>query len=86
MKFNDLKGLSYDFYLEDKNILIEYNGIQHFQPIKKFGGQKRFKKQLINDQIKKQYAEKNGFVLFSVAEQNRLDNITIFDLFKKLLK
>lgn len=30
--------LVFDFYLPDYNICIEYDGIQHFKPIEKWGG------------------------------------------------
>ena len=62
--FNDLlspKGnkLRYDFGLLDKynNIigLIEYQGQQHSYPIKHFGGQKGYEKQLVRDKLKKDY-------------------------------
>ena len=46
-KFNDLKDktyLSYDFYLPNNNILIEYQGKQHYSSIDYFGGKETFKK------------------------------------------
>lgn len=49
------KQLSYDFYLKDFNICIEYNGIQHYKPIEVFGGEKSFNVQKKNDNIKKDY-------------------------------
>ena len=33
----------YDFYIPSKNLLIEYDGIQHFKPIGIFGGEDSFK-------------------------------------------
>ena len=33
-----------DFYIPSKNIAIECQGIQHFRPIEKFGGEKEFEK------------------------------------------
>ena len=49
--YDDLRGvnngkLSYDFYLNDYNTCIEYNGEQHYRPVNIFGGEKRFKKGL----------------------------------------
>ena len=32
----------YDFYLEDYNLIVEFNGKQHYQPIKFFGGEEGF--------------------------------------------
>ena len=37
--------------------IIEYNGEQHYKPIKKFGGEIQFEKQQNNDKIKKEFCE-----------------------------
>ncbi len=58
--FPDLKDkyyLSYDFYLPDQNILIEYQGIQHYQPVDIFGGETQFKNQQKHDKMKLDYAK-----------------------------
>lgn len=47
--------LPFDFYLPEYNILIEYNGKQHYEPIDFFGGELEFKIRLKHDNIKKQY-------------------------------
>lgn len=67
--FNDLidkQHLSYDFYLPDYNVLIEYQGGQHYYPVEWLGGNKRFKKQLRHDAMKYQYAKNNGYLLIYV--------------------
>lgn len=53
--------LNFDFYLPDVNALIECNGIQHYEPIEFFGGQKRFVSQQRHDLIKQDFAIRNGF-------------------------
>lgn len=66
----DKKPLSYDFYLPDKNVLIEFQGTQHFVP-KTFGGIsksraiKNFNLQQKHDKLKKDFADKNGFILLT---------------------
>ena len=62
----DNKLLSYDFYIPDQNILIEYQGVQHYQPIDYFGGETAFKKQQKHDQIKLDYAKEHGYNLITV--------------------
>lgn len=57
--------LSYDFYLPDKNILIEYQGEFHDGS----GGeytQVNLKKQQEHDKRKKEYAKKNGIELLEI--------------------
>ena len=68
-KFKDLKDktyLSYDFYLPDYNMLIEYQGIQHYQTNDYFGGKERLNKQQYHDKLKKDYAKNNGYKLLEL--------------------
>lgn len=48
--------LRYDFYLPDRNLLIEFQGIQHYQAIDHFGGEEGFKDNQRRDVIKKAIA------------------------------
>lgn len=63
----DLGLKSYDFFLDDYNVLIECQGGQHFKPNEFFGGEERFKEQQESDKIKKEYAKKNGIKLLYFA-------------------
>ena len=73
-KFPDLIGtgggqLSYDFSIPSKKyglILIEYNGIQHYESSEFFGGDEQLKKQKEHDRLKKEYAKKHGYKLIIV--------------------
>lgn len=55
--------LKFDFYLPRYNICIEFDGIQHFKPIRFFGGKKSFELQKIKDGIKNRYCLDNGIKL-----------------------
>ena len=55
-----------DLYSEKYNFAIEYNGIQHYQPIRFFGGEERFKQQIIEDEQKQRDCEAHGCRLFVV--------------------
>lgn len=69
-RFNDCKGdvgtLPFDFYLPDYNILIEYDGIQHYFPIETFGGITGFEKRQRYDKIKTEWAKNNGYELLRI--------------------
>lgn len=73
-KFSDLLGtgdgqLSYDFSIPDEKyglILIEYNGIQHYEAVEYFGGEEQFKKQKEHDKRKRDYAKKHSYKLITV--------------------
>ena len=43
--------LPFDFYLDDKKLLIEYDGEQHFKSVDGWGGEENLKKIKQNDQI-----------------------------------
>ena len=63
---SDKSRLSYDFYLPKHNILIEYQGIQHYEPIQIFGGESSYAKQKMHDKLKRDYAEENNFKLLEI--------------------
>jgi hypothetical protein len=55
--------LRFDFYLEDYNVLIEYQGRQHFNSYVRFGGDGAFLKRIEYDGSKKNWAMKNNILL-----------------------
>lgn len=66
-RFKELGALSYDFYLPSENLLIEYQGEQHYEPVKYFGGDERFEEQKDRDRRKREYAKKNGYRLLEIC-------------------
>ena len=58
--------LPFDFYLPDLNVTIEYQGEQHFKPVKIFGGDSMFKIRKIRDKIKSDYCLNNQIKLISI--------------------
>ena len=86
--FDDLRNdngnlLKYDFILIDKNNLpyqiIEFDGIQHDEPVDFFGGQEVFDKQKVHDVIKNQYALSHNIPLVRIPYYKK-NNITLEDL------
>jgi very-short-patch-repair endonuclease len=68
-RFPDCKHinlLKFDFYLPYQNLCIEFDGIQHFEPIKAFGGEEKFKLTQKRDKIKEQYCKDNGIDLIRI--------------------
>jgi len=81
--FDDLKGqtkrktkLRFDFYLPSYNVLIEYDGKQHFEPVN-FGGcsneiaNKSFLELISNDNIKNEYCEINNITLIRISYKEK---------------
>lgn len=73
--FDDLisssgRRLRFDFAIFDDDgdliCLIEFQGRQHYQPVKKFGGKRGVSQQKYNDNLKRQYCIKNNLKLISI--------------------
>jgi len=87
--FNDLLGkkkkkLRFDFYIPLHRMLIEYQGLQHYQPCEFFGGEAQLKKQIEYDKRKADYAFEHSYDLTCIpyTEFNNINEI----LSAKLLK
>lgn len=77
--------LKLDFYLEEqgKKFAIEYNGIQHYQPVSLFNGQKGFNSQCYRDNLKQQYCKENDIELI-IIPYNDESLITTEELAQRL--
>lgn len=73
-KFEELGLLSYDFYLPQNRLLIEYQGIQHYEPVEHFGGKEKFEQQKERDKKKKDFAQRNNYKLLEICYKD-FDNI-----------
>lgn len=71
-RFTDCKNdkgsdmLPFDFYIPSKNIIIEYDGLHHFESIKGWGGKEKFKITQRNDEIKNTYCKDNNITLIRI--------------------
>lgn len=61
-----LGAMSYDVYICGLKVAIEYQGIQHFQPVDYFGGEENHKRQVERDKLKKELSDTNGVHLVYV--------------------
>ena len=76
-KFNDCKYigyLSFDFYIPDHNLCIEYDGALHYKAVDYFGGQDHLDVVKIRDQIKTDYCKERGITLLRIQYWD-FDNI-----------
>jgi very-short-patch-repair endonuclease len=69
--------LPFDFYIPKYNLLIEFDGIQHYEVIDHFGGIKALELTRIKDKIKTNYAKKNDIILLRISyfEIKNINNI-----------
>jgi len=79
-----LNGMEYDIYIKELSIGVEYQGIQHFEPVEIWGGEKAFAKQKARDEIKLKLSKENniGLIYFNYDEdithslvKNRINSI-----------
>ena len=69
-------GLAYiDFYLPDYNVFIEYNGRQHYIPIKYFGGELELEHQKNGDNYVKDFCKDNNYTLVEIPYTMKDDEI-----------
>jgi len=72
--------LSFDFFIPEKNICIEYDGRQHSKSLNFFGGDKIFEIQKIKDNIKSKFCLKNKIKLIRIDyRKNKKEIINIIN-------
>lgn len=71
------KKLRFDFYIPVLNICIEYQGVQHYKPIKYFGGIRRYNVQVRKDNIKVNFCKQNNIKLVRIPyfKENEINDI-----------
>lgn len=59
----DIKPLPFDFHLLEQNLIIEYDGMHHYFPVR---GEDAYKKTKIHDKIKDEYCKENNIDLLRI--------------------
>lgn len=70
-EYTDINNKRFDFVLFYNNqimCVLEYDGLQHDEPVECFGGKEQFERTKINDEIKNDYCEKNGYKLVRIKD------------------
>ena len=80
------KLLPFDFYLPEYNMIIEYDGKQHYEAVDHFGGEEYFKTIKMRDGIKNEYCRKENIRLIRIGykEYDSIENILCSNLIAKL--
>ena len=66
-RLKEISKAPFDFYIPKYNLLIEFQGRQHYEPVEKFGGEKQLQKQKEIDKRKQEIALKNGYKLLYIS-------------------
>lgn len=82
--FPDLPLLRFDFYIPDKNVIIEYDGQQHFEAIELWGGEENFLKTKERDKIKNLYCISNNINLIRIPYYDfDIINQILYEIFEE---
>jgi hypothetical protein len=70
-KFDNCVGefnnrLPFDFHIPDLNLIIEFDGRQHYESVEKFGGEEYLHRIKINDKIKNDWCFKNNIDIIRI--------------------
>ena len=77
-RFSDLAKYRFDFYIPSLNVVIEYDGEQHFQRVKKFQKTRGdFLRQQARDRKKNEFCLRRAIKLYRVPYWE-IDNISCF--------
>jgi len=73
----DLRPLPFDIAIIGENqevkLLIEFHGIQHFEPVDFYGGEEALRQTQKRDKIKKDYCQKNNIPLVEITYKQNLE-------------
>lgn len=76
-----LNGLELDIFIEDLNIGIEYQGIQHYKPVKHWGGKEALEKLKERDIKKKRIMlEQNIPLIYYKYDEDLSDNLVMLKM------
>jgi very-short-patch-repair endonuclease len=71
----NIKLLSFDFYLPEYNMCIEFDGEQHFRTVNEWGGENSYVNIKKNDDIKNDFCDKNSIELIRINYKENINDI-----------
>ena len=74
---------SYDIYIPTVKIAIEYQGKQHYESIKFFGGEEAYKNGVKRDKKKRKISEENGIILIEWKYDEPISNLRLKEKLKE---
>jgi len=75
----DIRPLPFDFYIKDYNLCIEYDGIQHSEPVNFFGGDSSLVRNKKIDLIKTKFCKDNNINLLRIDYKELSEIYNILD-------
>jgi hypothetical protein len=81
-----LKGLELDIFVVSHNLGIEYQGIQHYKPLKHWGGEEGFVKRRANDIKKKNLCLNKGVTLVYFTYMDEITPELVYERLSEYIK
>ena len=75
-----------DIFIPSKKIAIEYQGEQHYKPVKRFGGETKLNSQMMRDEIVRMKCKQNGILLIEWPYYNKVTKDSVTKVFQQYLK
>ena len=69
------KLMPFDIFIPKMKLYIEYDGEQHFRPVKLWGGEIGFKNQIIRDKIKTDFCLTNNINLLRISYKDNINEV-----------
>lgn len=79
-----LGQLTLDVYLPIKKVAVEYQGLQHYEPVGVFGGNEGFEMRHNNDEWKKYRCKMNGVVLIEWKYTRKFTDSNLNELYEMI--
>jgi hypothetical protein len=81
-----LKGLELDIFIEELKVGLEYQGIQHYEPVNHWGGKEALEKLKKRDLKKKKIVDSLGILIVYFKYDEHLNDEIVIDKLKKYMK
>ena len=78
-----LTKYSLDIFIPSLNIAVEYNGQQHYKPVKRFGGEEKLANQIKRDEFVRQKCTEYNVRLIEWHYETKITEQKVYDLFSK---
>ena len=79
ISYRECKRLRFDFFLPGHNVAIEFDGLQHFEPVEFFGGKEQFEIQKRNDLYKRSFCQETGTSLVRIHYKDTNETEQLID-------
>jgi very-short-patch-repair endonuclease len=74
------RNFKFDFYLPNRDMLIEFHGRQHYNGADYFGGREGFKLTRKRDRFKAAWAKANGYELITIKYTENVEDVLTHQL------